>query len=263
MRVPGRLSQKQSYKRRMKPKYEVDGSPCTCAYSDNDQYDMLTSPITNAHFRDRVLALLSLSRLEDGAQAQPEEATQGPPSIKIPPLTHEDTHLAPGSITPQLLAIASPWIDLCSPDPLVAELSRQVLLLEVAYAAFCGIAYIFLPAPRLHYNGRITNGLPLYARAVLEACMTGSHLDVFVMLPMVDNPDEGKDNEWPMDRHTQRQYWDTLELDRQPKVDVFGTWDAWNVVRTVCKYAPRLFVGKIRLTVSQSILTYNQPFFKS
>ena len=221
---------------------------------------MLTSPITNAHFRERVLALLSLSYVEDGVPTKSQEATQEPQSIKIPPLTHEDTHLSPGSITPQLLAIVSPWIDLCSPDPLVAELSRQVLLLEVAYAAFCGVAYVFLPPPRLHNNGRITNGLPIYARAVLEACMTGSHLDVFVMLPMVDHPDEGKNKEWPMDQFTRRRYLDTLELDRQPKMDVFGTWDAWNVVRTVCKYAPRLFVGKIRLTFICSVLFRTSNF---
>ena len=214
---------------------------------------MLTSPITNAHFRERVLALLSLSSREERAQVEYQEAFHEPQSIKIPPLTHEDTHLAPGNFTPQLLAIVSPWIDLCSPDPLVAELSRQVLLLEVAYAAFCGIAYVFLPAPRLRNNGRVTNGLPLYARAVLEACMTGSHLDVFVMLPMVDHPDEGKDKDWPLDQFTRKHHVDTLEPERQPKVDVFGTWDAWNVVRTVCKYAPRLFVGKIKqLTLSSS-----------
>lgn len=210
---------------------------------------MLTSPITNAHFRERVLALFRLSALDNGDKPESQETTREAQSIRIPPLTHEDTHLAPGSITPQLLAMVSPWIDLCSPDPLVAELSRQVLLLEVAYAAFCGIAYVFLPPPRLRNNDRITNSLPQYARAVLEACMTGSHLDVFVMLPMVDHPDEGKDKAWPMDQFMRSRYLDSLELDRQPKVDAFGTWDAWNVVRTVCKYAPRLFVGKIRSTL--------------
>ena len=213
-------------------------------HSDNRQYDMLTSPITNAHFRERVLLLLSLSRSGDGAQSEFQRASQEPPSIKIPPLTCEDTHLSPGSITSQLLAIVSPWIDICSPDPYVAEISRQVLLLEVAYAAFCGIAYVFLPGPRLHHGVKLTNGLSQYARAVLETCMTGSHLDVFVMLPMVDHPEEGKEKDWPMDQFTKPEYLDTLEEDKQPKVDVFGTWDAWNVVRTVCKYAPRLFVGK-------------------
>ena len=212
---------------------------------------MLTSPITNAHFRERVLLLLSLSRSGEGVQP---EATQDPQSIRIPPLTHEDTHLSPGSITSQLLAIVSPWVDICSPDPLVAEISRQVLLLEVAYAAFCGIAYVFLPGPRLHHNGRLINGLPQYARAVLEACMTGSHLDVFVMLPMVDHPDEGKDKDWPMDRFTKTEHLEKLEEDKQSRADVFGTWDAWNVVRTVCKYAPRLFVGKTRLKIYYSTI---------
>jgi hypothetical protein len=41
-------------------------------------------------------------------------------------------------------------------------------------------------------------------------------------------------------------YYFLIELDEeQPqKIDLFGTWDAWDAIRKMCKYHSRLFVGK-------------------
>ena len=197
---------------------------------------MLTTPITNSQFHQRVLSLLSLhssNLLSDG------------PAPTIPPLTLLDTPLTPGDIIAQLIGVASPWIDLCSPDPLVYELSRQVLALEIAYAAFCGVGNVIVQGPKLHHGKLHDHGsLTQYARAIQEALSIGNYVQILVKLPMVDGPAEYIEKQLeslvPPDRKRSAR-----KTEAEPKrYDVFGSWDAWNIVRSVCKYSNRLFVGK-------------------
>lgn len=35
------------------------------------------------------------------------------------------------------------------------------------------------------------------------------------------------------------------------EIDLFETWDAWNLIRSVCKYNSRLSVGKKPYTITQ------------
>ena len=202
---------------------------------------MLTTPITSPHFHQRVLSLLSLhfsNLLSDGDGHQC-------PAPTIPPLTLLDTPLSPGDIITQLIGVASPWIDLCSPDPLIYELSRQVLAIEIAYAAFCGIGNVIVQGPKLHH-GKLHDdgGLSQYARAIQEALSIGNYVQILIKLPMVDGPAEYIDKQLvslvPSDRKRS-----APKTGGEPKkFEVFGTWDAWNIVRSVCKYSNRLFVGK-------------------
>ena len=213
------------------------------------QYDMLTSPITTPHFHSRVLALLSKYLSENASISNDVLLNATDTGPKISALTLVDTPLAPGAITSQLLAIVSPWIDLCSPDPLIYSLSRQVLHLEVAYAAFCGIEYVFVPGPVLYYGDVQTHGLPQYARAIQEALSIGNHLQIHIMLSLIDHPDNRRSDEIGSLVPFAREYYiQESEESKSRKADVFGTWDAWNLVRTVCKYNSRLFVGKSRQT---------------
>lgn len=216
------------------------------------QYDMLTSPITTDHFHNRILALLSNHSSENRSISELEQYG-GFTAPKIPGLSPLDTPLTPSNITSQLLAMTSPWIDLCSPDPLIYDISRQVLYLEVAYAAFCGIEHVFVAGPRLyHANGDLhTNGLPQYARAIQEALNIGSHLQLHIMLPMIDHPDDRKHEvTGDLSALARDEYLDELDEVTIKKADIFGTWEAWNVIRTVCKYSARLFVGKKMSTSS-------------
>ncbi|KAJ5246252.1 hypothetical protein N7468_001235 [Penicillium chermesinum] len=178
-------------------------------------YDMLTAPITNQHFHSRVLGLLSsyLSTLQS-----PDEATS------------------------QLVGITSSWIDLCSPDPLIADLSRQVLMLEVAYAAFCGIGYLLLPGPKLHHGDMHSEGVIYYARAIQDAISLGPYIQFHIWLPMVNNPELEVDTVGDLAPLARGEF--LLPIDGAlPKVDLFGTWDAWDLIRKVCKYHTRLFVA--------------------
>ena len=203
------------------------------------QYDMLTSPITTPYFQQRVLELVARSLYK----TYDDDTLVSAPTI--PPLSPLDTLLTPGDITSQLLAFVSPWIDLCSPDPLIANVSRQVLYFEVSYAAFCGIEYVFIPGPRLYHGDARTHGTPEYARAIHEALSIGSHLQIHIILSMVDDPTENISTEASsLASHARTEYADDGDEFRPKQTDCFGTWDAWNMIRTVCKYSSRLSVGK-------------------
>ena len=199
---------------------------------------MLTSPITTPSFHQRVQEQVIQSLLIGHGQGTHTSA----PTVL--PLSLPDTTLSPGGISSQLLAFVSPWIDLCSPDPIIADVSRQVLYLEVAFAAFCGIEYIFIPAPRLYHGDARTHGTPQYARAIQEVLTVASHAQIHIMLPMVDDPSQVGDDPDSLAFLAREEYLDEAEELKPKKTDVYGTWDAWNVIRTVCKYHNRLSVGK-------------------
>ena len=152
----------------------------------------------------------------------------------------------PGENINQLLAVSSPWIDLCSPDPLIQSFSRQVLNMEVAYAAFCGFGNLIVLGPNLHHDSAHADGLARYARAIQEALTIGSYISLSVLLPMVDHPiTDFQDVVGRLTSLRRQEYASVMEEgDSARKADLFGTWDAWHTIRTVCKYSQRLFVGK-------------------
>lgn len=210
---------------------------------------MLTVPITTSHFHSRVLSLLSshLSSLPkpvydvSGTMA----TTQNIKSLIIPPLSTLDTHLTPNEAISQLIGVTSSWIDLCSPDPLIADLSRQVLMLEVAYAAFCGIGYLLIPGPKLHHGSRTSEGLIYYARAILDALNAGPYIQFHLWFKMTDTPDLEVDEMGDLAPLTREEFTDVGSDDEPgPTVDPFGTWDAWDIIRRTCNYHSRLFVGE-------------------
>ncbi len=233
---------------------------------------MLTSPITTPSFHTRVLTLVSNHNTELGRSPATEL-----PIPTIPSLSPVDTPLAPSDSISHILAVVSPWIDLCSPDPVIYSISRQVLVLEVAYAAFCGIANIILPSPNLHHGKLHGEGVTQYAYAVREALKIAQYIQLSIMLPMMDDPEQdGDEVEGSLAVEARAEYMglsnshsqkDSMESTRDTmrdidqnddgasmrrrksaRFDFFGTWDAWNVIRTLCTYNARLFVGKNRKT---------------
>ncbi|KAJ5159962.1 uncharacterized protein N7482_006966 [Penicillium canariense] len=209
-------------------------------------YDMLSVPITTAHFHSRVLGLLSsyLSNLQspsyDRIGTMATSQNTGP--LVIPPLTKLDSSLTPNEATSQLVGVTSRWIDLCSPDPLIADLSRQVLMLEVAYAAFCGIGYLLIHSPKLHHGAIHSEGVVYYARAIQDALNLGPYIQFHIWLRMVDSPELEVDTMGDLAPLAREEYLQPVE-GALPKVDPFGTWDAWDLIRKTCKYHTRLFVA--------------------
>lgn len=201
---------------------------------------MLTAPITNEHFHTRVLKLLS----EHYAQLEARPAEDLPLPL-ISPLTPDDTILAPGDTISQLLALSSPWIDLASPDPVIAHVSRQVFTQEVAYASFCGVGNIIVQGPKLHHGDIQAAGVSQFARSVQEALAVGPYINIVILQPMVDDPSVDQNDEMGhLAPFAREKYLETSGSKQHAALDLFGTWDAWNLIRTVCKYNSRLSVGK-------------------
>lgn len=209
---------------------------------------MLTTPVTTPYFHSRVLSQLS-SHLSS-AQAPTYDAsgtlatTQNTFPLTISPLSIADTHLTPNESTSQLIGVTSTWIDLCSPDPLIANISRQVLMLEVAYAAFCGIGYLLIPGPKLHHGDMQSEGLVYYARAVQDALSTAPYMQVHIWLRMLDNPDLELDEMGDLAPLARTEFLHNRGGAPSGKVDPLGTWDAWDLIRRTCKYHGRLSVGE-------------------
>lgn len=201
---------------------------------------MLTTLITTPNFHSRVLILhadhLEKLNITDGSTV--------PPPL-IPALSAVDTSLSPGDTITHLLGVVSPWIDLCSPDPLIYDISRQVLELEVAYAAFCGLGNVIIQGPKLHHGKIHSDGLMQYALAIQEALGASNYLQVEIKLPMANHFDADRDNAANSLAYRAREECVGMpEGGSSRKTELYGSWDAWNIIRTVCKYNNRLFVGK-------------------
>lgn len=208
---------------------------------------MLTSPITNIHFHSRVLSLLSsYNQAVSGSSLQ-----QAQPLPLIPALENVDTPLTPSDTISQLLTFTSSWIDLGSPDPVIAYLSRQVFNLEIAYAAFCGVVTVVVPGPRLLHGA---TGISQYARAIKEALTTGAYIQLHIMMPMDDTRAATEEEDLgDLARFARPEYADEVSGGGRTS-DPFKAWDAWNTIRSICRYHNRLSVGKNRAHLFSSNL---------
>lgn len=197
---------------------------------------MITRPITTTSFQVKVLAALDAYFEKVSGSANADEV----PYPMIPPFTPEDTTLLPDEYISSVLAVTSPWIDLASPDPAIAHVSRQVFNLEVAYAAFCGVNNMIIQGPRLQPDSII----PQFARAIVQALNVGAYLNLQILLPMTgaESKDETQ-NPRHMASRTREQY-AVAPGNASTTNDLLGSWDAWELIRTVCKFHGRLSVGK-------------------
>ncbi|KAK5997240.1 Protein arginine N-methyltransferase skb1 [Cladobotryum mycophilum] len=206
----------------------------------NQGFSFVTTPITNNHFKSRVFKVVSdhLESLEkNGEQATSDfTATRADPILL--PLTPEDTSVFPSAAVNTYTACISPWIDLCSTNPVISNISRQVLNLEINYASFCGVKSIIIlgPAQDASKNGG-NQGLAQYSRAVQEALTIGNGLTFLIHLPMYREPNVA-----------QVETLSSLQPQQSPEtpagdVDIFTSWDSWNHIRSVCRYNMRLFVA--------------------
>ncbi|KAK4662609.1 hypothetical protein QC763_605040 [Podospora pseudopauciseta] len=219
-----------------------------CEVLDDDQYNQVlnsgfnfvTAPITNQHFFRRVVDQhkeFLKERQEWNDRLAPAQRTN--PSLPVPivpTLTDEDTSLYPSHHIGSFITYASPWIDLCSTDPYISGVSRQVLNMEVAYANFCGARTIVIPGPRQDESGR---GIAQFARAIQEALLQVTRANLIIHLPMYREPLLEEKCE------TLSDIFDGSRMDADPKkeIDIFTSWDSWHTIRSVCEYSSRLFLA--------------------
>lgn len=204
---------------------------------------MLTTPITNTRFEKKIFTLLRNAAAQQPLADLDRIELQDVEIATVPALDYLDTSLVPEQVTTQLLGLTSNWIDLCSPDPLISGISKQVLILEVQYAAFCGIDHIIVEGPRLFYGDAAAGDVSKFARAIQDCLEVAPHTSFYIKLPMYDHPDVVEHASDQM-LQTRDEYLDSVDHMKPQGLDLFGRWDAWNTVRTACKYSTRLFLGK-------------------
>lgn len=222
--------------------------------ADHTQFSFVTTPVTNEFFHKRIEALVAASVHE----LQNSDVPSCHPDPIVPPLTTEDTTLFPSTYTSGLIAYSSPWIDLCSPNPVISSISRQTLNLEVSYANFCGVRSIIIPGPR-HDSVRAGNGqgIAQYARAIQEALLIGTRVNFIIHLPMYREP--GLEETVDLLASPKA---GGKDAENDEKIDIFSTWDSWHVIRSTCEYDTRLFVGKYPARTVSSYLCFYRATIK-
>ncbi|CAN8103609.1 unnamed protein product [Discula destructiva] len=204
------------------------------------QFAFTTAPITNEHFHQRVKALYRSHVGErETSLSQTDLTNPSLPHPIVPTLTDKDTSLGPSPHIGNVLAYSSPWLDLGSSNPIIASISRQVLNLEVAFAAWCGVRSIIVPGPRRDEDGRAT---ALYARAIRETLDVANRVNIIIHMPMYREPG--------LEEQAELLTTELLGSDDGSKktalseeIDLFGAWDTWHTIRSVCDYVPRLYVA--------------------
>lgn len=161
------------------------------------------------------------------------------PGPVVPTLTDKDTPLFPGNYVSSLVAYSSPWIDLCSPDPHISSISRQVLNIEAAYAHFCGARTIVVPGPRQDGSSR---AIVQYARAIQEALNVANRATIIIHMPMYREPGLEEKAETLSSIFGSGK---EAQAETKKEIDLFSAWDSWNTIRSVCNYSMRLFVGRL------------------
>ncbi|KAJ9602780.1 hypothetical protein H2200_012560 [Cladophialophora chaetospira] len=242
------------------PKTPIPVTTETIQRAHAANYDMVTSPITTPHFHSRVLTLLSSSLSSHSGEDVTKTKNASP--VNVTPLNPADTPLSPDESIGQLIGVTSPWVDLGSPDPIIADVSRQVLQLELAYAAFCGVTYALIPGPRLRGQGASDSGIAQYARALVDALSQGPYMQLYIWFPMIDHSEEQPEQIGDLAPFARPQFLNQDEAEPK-RLDLFGAWEAWDMIRSICKYPSRLCVAlavpKLLPPVSIQSRWYSEP----
>ncbi|KAK3114017.1 hypothetical protein LTR53_008088 [Teratosphaeriaceae sp. CCFEE 6253] len=196
-------------------------------------YDILTTPITTLTFQSRVLATLE-AHVQDFGAALATDSVQ-PPIIS--PLTPTDSDLVPEDSNTSLIAVVSPWIDLASSDPWIAQVSLQVFGLEVAYAAFCGISNILVHGPSS------PRGTVRFARATREALGLGAYVQLHVLLPMTGELEQDVSADGASLAELARPPFVESADEDESEPELFASWESWDTIRTICSYSNKLSIA--------------------
>lgn len=121
----------------------------------------------------------------------------------------------------------------------------QALRQEVAYASYLSLTTIILPPPRPENHQYLTD----YARAVNGALASSWHINVCRSLS--PSPDQNS----PRFRQQQIAIRIPVNLNSASPLpgssfiaeDDPATWEAWNTIRSICGYSPRLSLSEFSL----------------
>lgn len=119
----------------------------------------------------------------------------------------------------------------------------------MAYANFCGVRSLVIPGPRQDGDGR---AIAQYVRAVQEAFEVATRVNIIIHMPMYREPGLDEKVKLLSEELDARKAVTNAGSRDDEEVDLFGAWDTWHTIRSVCQYSTRLFVGKTLLTQPSS-----------
>ncbi|RAO69959.1 uncharacterized protein BHQ10_005971 [Talaromyces amestolkiae] len=99
-----------------------------------------------------------------------------------------------------------------------------------------------IPGPKLQHGNLHSDGLIYYARAIQEALNIAPYIQFHIWLGMIESSELETTQMGDLSPFARTEFLDPSE-DRTAKIDLFGTWDAWEIIRTTCKHHSRLLVA--------------------
>lgn len=169
----------------------------------SNNFDYVLLPITNNKYKDTVKKQFELFWSNYGDD----------PSmiLKINKPQLQDICISPfkdDSNSVSYIGLLSSWLELENPDPLVREMTYQVLLNECNYAKFIGINKLIMAPPR------DLNNLQYYAQILLKLLEKLEPSSILsISLPLCEDSDP------------------------------LATWELWNSIRKLCNYHPSLTIS--------------------
>lgn len=192
-------------------------------------------PITTSRFHSRVLTAIS-NYFSQSSDTDDITNSKNASPITVGPLSPEDTRLTPDECVSSLVAVTSPWIDCSSSDPVIADVSRQVLRIELAYAAFCGLTYVVIHAPRESSQSNLT----AYARAILDGLSQGPYMQLYLWFNMTDSGPQLHEQVGDLAGFNRAAF--TSSKRTSQRTSPFSAWEQWDTIRSICRYSTRLGV---------------------
>lgn len=116
-----------------------------------------------------------------------------------------------------------------------------MLNLEVAFANWCGVKNIIVPGPRKDTDGR---AIAQYARAIQETFDVASRVNIIIHMPMYREPGLEEKAELLSTELPGSEDAVTMRDAQNEEVDLFGAWDTWHTIRSICQYSNRLYAGQ-------------------
>ncbi|KAL9933191.1 hypothetical protein V8E36_007909 [Tilletia maclaganii] len=149
--------------------------------------------------------------------------------------------------TSSMIALASQWLDLDSPDEGVRLDAELALHQEIAYASHLGLAYVVVPPPSSAPEHRPY--LKDYARAINglvtprgdESATAGSWLTVCVRLPISSAHSLNEIMRRQVSRAGGSPALQASSVNvASLRADDDWAWETWEIIRSVCAYNPRV-----------------------
>ncbi|KAH8117716.1 PRMT5-domain-containing protein [Phellopilus nigrolimitatus] len=225
-------------------------------------FDGVALPITNEKWKERWRSMcVTQANIDpEGLEADDDEKVRKERELEeraerwraAPSFLRDECNLIGLDEAENVIGIASDWLELDSPDDWLRHDCETALKQELAYASYLGLSTIIVPPPldRTHAAAygralraclegalymQITVRLPLYEPSVLEAARKAP-LIMAPPSPILQPPSPGA-GLGAGSVFASPVRGGTL---RPPTGELNGTWEAWDTIRGICGYNPRL-----------------------